>query len=344
MRFGEDYYKNIWGDVHRHDYTESLANRLIQQYGKVRILDAGCGCGHLVKLLREKGADAWGLEISDYAIENTCAKGYVLKGSVCEIPFKDKSFDVVHSSGLWEYLTEDQIDKAVKEVWRVGERQEHNIDHSGTIWQPEYQYVTWKPMEWWNKKLQRPNKVLVAMPTYEGKEYCFQEWINTVRNLTYKNYDILVVDNSKTEDFFNRWKDKIPMIHKTFQEGEKDDAMYRVCKSMAEIQKHFLIGGYTHWMNIEADVIPPIDVIEKLMEYGKDADWVAHVYPQGSNVGWMAGIGCSLLSRKLMTDFNWDDTTIADDSPDAELWSWVQSHGGYKTVELYYIFDVKHLK
>jgi SAM-dependent methyltransferase len=270
----------------------------------------------------------------------------VVLGSVTDIPFKDNSFDVVHSSGLWEYLTEEEVDKAVKEVYRVGKYQEHNIDHDETIPQPEYKYVTWKPIEWWNKKLEKPNKVLVTCPVYDGKAYCFDEWVKMAKSLTYPNYEILVVDNSKTEDFYNKYKDQIPMVHKTFRPDEKDDGMYRVCQSMAEVQKHFLKGNYTHWMNIEADNIPPADIIETLMKYsGGDADWVSHGYPAlpGSKTI-VQGIGCSLLSRRLMTDFDWSDTSIADDSPDSELWNWVREKGGYKTCELWYVTTVKHLR
>jgi len=358
--FNEQYYRDIWGTytdengnpasgLHRHDYCADLADKLIQQFGKVRILDIGSACGFLVKTLREKGADAYGLEISDYALENSCVPGYVIKGDVRDLPFKDNEFDLVMSQGLWEYIPEDEVDKAFSECKRAGKHQWHYFDPAERENYPEHKKVTVKPREWWDEKkigIDFPitPKVLVTCPTYEGKEYCFKEWIDMAKNLTYPNYDVLVVDNSKTEDFYNRWKDKIPMKHMTFRSDEKDDNMYRVCKSMAEVQRQFLKGDYTHWMNIEADVIPPPDVIEKLMKYGQDADWVAHVYPASPTKTWMAGIGCSLLSRKLMTDFDWDDTTIADDSPDSELWGWVQSHGGYKTVELYYVCDVKHLK
>lgn len=340
--FDEKYYNDIWGTVHRHDYTESLANRLIQQYGKVRILDCGTGCGHLVKLLREKGADAWGFDVSEYALQNSCSPGFVVNAHASKLPFADNSFDVVHSNGLFGY--DEDVDSINKELWRVSKIQDHNIDTSECDLQPEFQIINVKPRKWWDEKLQRPNKVLVTCPTYDGKAYCFDEWVKMAKSLTYPNYDIFVVDNSKTEDFYNKYKDQIPMKHLDFSDHLKgNDGMYRVCRSMAEVQRYFLAGNYTHWMNIEADTIPPPNVIEKLMEYG-NADWIAHTYPAGPNGGFMAGIGCSLLSRRLMTDFDWSDLRIADDSPDSELWNWIVKRGGYKTVELYYVLDVKHLK
>gem|GEM_PF-6976110 len=338
------YYDNIWGTVHRHDYCESLANRLIQQYGKVRFLDCGTGCGYLVKLLREKGCDAWGLEISDYALENSCAKGYVLKGSVTDIPFKNGFFDVVYSQGLWEYVKETDIDKAWAECNRVGKIQEHNIDPIGSGIDEE-NFVNLKTIEEWKKRLQVP-KILVACPTHQVKEYCFQEWIDNVKNLTYPNYDILVVDNSPDDSYVKKWGDQVPMIHLSNQDQDPQRMGNRICKSMAVIQKHFLAGNYTHWMNIEADIIPPKDVIETLLKYGQDADWISHCYktlPTGDTV--QQGIGCSLLSRKLMTDFDWSK---ADDTPDSELWNFakpkMREDDKYKTVEIWGVMDVKHLK
>ena len=58
VSFDRAYFDGIWGTVHRHDYTESLADWLIQTYGRGSILDVGTGCGHLVKMLRERGIDA----------------------------------------------------------------------------------------------------------------------------------------------------------------------------------------------------------------------------------------------------------------------------------------------
>jgi ubiquinone/menaquinone biosynthesis C-methylase UbiE len=305
-------------------------------------LDIGTGCGELVRVLREKGCIAYGMDISEYAVANS--HGNVVLGSVTDIPFKDNSFDVVHSQGLWEYVKEEDIEKAWMECNRVGKIQVHNIDTTGSV-VGEEGFVTNRTKEWWDEKLKLP-KVLVTCPTYDGKAYCFDEWVKMAKSLTYPNYDIFVVDNSKTEDFYNKYKDQIPMARKTFRPDEKDDGMYRVCQSMAEVQKYFVKGNYTHWMNIEADNIPPANIIETLMKYsGGDADWVSHGYPAlpGSQTI-VQGIGCSLLSRRLMTDFDWSNTSIADDSPDAELWNWVKGRGGYKTCELWYITDVKHLK
>lgn len=151
MLFDEKYYKDIWGSVHRHDYCPTLASELVGRFGRKTYLDIGTGCGYLIVCLQKLGATAWGVEISDYALANSCAPQYVLKASVVKLPFKDNSFDVVHSQGLWEYLTEKDIPQAWSECKRMGKNQVHNIDTTEDKAEWSKEFVTHKPIEWWNE-------------------------------------------------------------------------------------------------------------------------------------------------------------------------------------------------
>lgn len=184
-------------------------------------------------------------------------------------------------------------------------------------------------------------KVLVACPTYFGKEYAFQEWIDNVKNLSYPNYDVLVVDNSPDDSYVKKWGDKIPMEH--IETNENDLWTLKICKSMQRIKERFLEGGYEYWMNIEADNIPPKDVIENMIKF--KADWVSHCYPVRPDSETLEqGIGCSLLSKNLVQGFDWSK---ASDSPDAELWDFakpIRSNSKYKTIELWGVFNCLHLK
>src|SRR3990167_6570571 len=196
MQFNEAYYTRIWPDqgVHRNDYVRDRANQMVDRYGVTSYLDVGCGCGALVKELRNRGCDAWGVEISDYALANTCVPGSVLKGSLTNIPFRDKRFDVLHTMGVWEYVPEAEIYKAVAECYRVAGRMDNNIDYLGAGVDEE-NFATARPREWWDEKLDHL-RILVAMPMHERKEYSFQKWIDCAKALDYPWYDILVVENS----------------------------------------------------------------------------------------------------------------------------------------------------
>ena len=339
VQFDQKYYDDIWGHmggVHRHDYAESWISQ-IQTLGIKSVLDVGTGCGYFVKRLREVGLDAWGTEISQYALDNCCAPGYVVWGDVRDLPFKDKRFDLVFSQGLWTYIPEEDVDKAAAECHRVGNKQLHNIDHDKCFRFDHF--ITWKPIEWWNEKL-AVSKVLVACVTHISKEYSFQKWINVVKNLTYPNYEILSVDNSPNSEMFEKYKDQIPMVADPLT--PEINKVTRICHSMEIIRKKFLVGNYVKWFNLECDVIPETNMLEVLMKF-KDADWVGHAYPireRHDDIEVSSGIGCTILDRSLLDTYSFGGV---DESPDAWLWSKIQEAGKYKTVEIYGHCKVKHL-
>ena len=64
-----------------------------------RVLDIGCAKGFLVKDLLSLGIDAYGLDISEYALENCEPEvtGRLHLGSAHKLPFPNKSFSAVIS-------------------------------------------------------------------------------------------------------------------------------------------------------------------------------------------------------------------------------------------------------
>ena len=66
---GEDYSNTeLW---ERH--FGNIADRIVEFFSPKTVLDAGCANGYLVKALRARGVDAYGVDISSYAIESADA-------------------------------------------------------------------------------------------------------------------------------------------------------------------------------------------------------------------------------------------------------------------------------
>jgi len=185
-------------------------------------------------------------------------------------------------------------------------------------------------------------KILVACPVHECKEYSFQRWIDNVKQLTYPLFDIFVVDNSPNENFINRYKDQIPMVHLPDTNQDGNHYHERITKSMTVIQKYFLSGDYSRWFNLECDIIPPKDIIEFLLYWGRNTDWISHCYEirQDDTGNIQQGIGCSMLSRRMAEYVDYEKA----DSPDAWLWEEVRKAERFHTMELWQYIKIEHLR
>lgn len=86
-----------------------------------RVLDLGCAKGYLVDVLRDKGIEAFGVDISNYAIEQGPAKirAYL---ETCDLntedlPYPDNYFNCIICIGTLEYISNQQ--HALAEITRA---------------------------------------------------------------------------------------------------------------------------------------------------------------------------------------------------------------------------------
>ncbi len=117
--FDAYYYSHSCGDLPYErnqgwlDLFARIAERIIQDIQPVTVLDAGCALGFLVEGLRNQGVEAFGIDISDYAIENVhrTIKPYCWQGSVID-PFPQK-YDLIVTIEVLEHLPKEQAEAAV---------------------------------------------------------------------------------------------------------------------------------------------------------------------------------------------------------------------------------------
>ena len=74
-------------------------------------------------------------------------------------------------------------------------------------------------------------KILVGSPVNEMYDYCIKDYADAIRSLSYSNYDILLVDNSKDDSFYNKLKSiRIPVIKGKYFEEPRDRMVY--CRNL----------------------------------------------------------------------------------------------------------------
>tara|TARA_Y100000310_G_scaffold201978_1_gene202048 strand:- start:972 stop:1679 length:708 start_codon:yes stop_codon:yes gene_type:complete len=110
-------------------------------------------------------------------------------------------------------------------------------------------------------------RVLVGCPTSDHKSYCLKEYSEMLKSLSYSNFDVLLIDNSKTGDYYKRIKDlRIPVEKIDYVEPARE----RIVRARNLIVEKVLEGDYDYFLSLEQDVIPPSDAIQRLLLHNKD--------------------------------------------------------------------------
>lgn len=86
------------------------------------ILEVGCNVGNQLLLLKMMGyTNLWGIELQEYAVEIARKRTSginIAKGSAFDIPYKNKFFDLVFTSGVLIHISPDDIDKVLIGIYR----------------------------------------------------------------------------------------------------------------------------------------------------------------------------------------------------------------------------------
>lgn len=110
----------------RYDRDTSNANAAAmtvwRHFDVTKTLDVGCATGFVVEALRELGLDAWGTDISHYAIDRPAqgARGFLQWGDLMAgLPYADGQFELLTCLETLEHMKPEMIDDVLRELRRV---------------------------------------------------------------------------------------------------------------------------------------------------------------------------------------------------------------------------------
>lgn len=145
--------KNLW-----ENFFNNIADNIISKYAPVTVLDMGCAFGYLVSALRSKGVQAYGIDISEYALSQADEniKPYVkVMSALDELPDNfPKKYDLVVSIEMIEHLYEDDGLEVIKKMTEYADRillssTDNDFD--------EPTHVNVQPKEYWCEKFAEHN-------------------------------------------------------------------------------------------------------------------------------------------------------------------------------------------
>lgn len=128
--YGYDFFKtNCGADYkdknHWKPFFGQIAQSIVDKFNPKTVLDAGCAMGYLVEALRERGVEAYGFDVSEYAISNAVegAKPYCFVHSITEnLPeILPQKFDLIITIEVMEHLFPADGEKAIANLCKYSD-------------------------------------------------------------------------------------------------------------------------------------------------------------------------------------------------------------------------------
>ena len=135
------------------DYTNKLKN--IYDFQNKKVLEIGCAKGFIVEDLVDMGVDAYGLDISSYAI-STAINSAILRrpdlitrfivgdARIILSNYSTKQFDVIFTCRFLECIDDMDLIQLINEMNRISKKQIHIIDE-----QPNSDFYNVKTLKTW---------------------------------------------------------------------------------------------------------------------------------------------------------------------------------------------------
>lgn len=182
-----EMYRNNFG-ISRED----LNNLFIAKINRnIKILEVGSNIGNQLLLLQKMGfKNLYGIEINNYAVEVSKSRTKninIIQGSAFDIPFKNKYFDLVFTSGLLIHIAPHDINLVLNEIYRCTK---------GYIWGFEYYEEKYTEIIYRGKKdlLWKANFAQLYLNLFENLKLIKEKKIKYLNN---DNIDVMFLLKKK---------------------------------------------------------------------------------------------------------------------------------------------------
>ncbi|MDX6590148.1 MAG: hypothetical protein QOI84_1422 [Solirubrobacterales bacterium] len=127
--YGATYYSNYWGGGGPYERNErwlkffgDVADAIVRDFHPTSVLDAGCAMGFLVEELRKRGVDAWGIDVSEYAISQV----HESVADRCRVASLteplDRRYDLITCIEVLEHIPPAESDRAIENLCAATDR------------------------------------------------------------------------------------------------------------------------------------------------------------------------------------------------------------------------------
>ena len=149
--FDKSYYEHDCGLPYEHNeqwtgFFGAIADRLVNDLHPRSSLDAGCAMGFLVEQLYIRGVDAYGVDISEYAISKVPEPVADRCRVASLVEPIDGTYDLVSCIEVLEHMVPDEARKAVANLCAVADRV---LFSSSPLDYSEATHVNVRPPEAW---------------------------------------------------------------------------------------------------------------------------------------------------------------------------------------------------
>jgi ubiquinone/menaquinone biosynthesis C-methylase UbiE len=167
--YGYDYFDNPdyvgYGGYHYDGRYKAAAEKMRDHFDLKagdKVLEIGCAKGFILYEFFQLGMDVVGLDASAYAIANSKSeiKDKLRLHTSSDLPFPDQSFAFVLAKEILPHLEENDAQRMIAEIKRVGRSAFLEIQCADTPesanmmkrWDQTHQTI--KPATWWTGKLE----------------------------------------------------------------------------------------------------------------------------------------------------------------------------------------------